>query len=106
LTGFNHGITGATIETAALLTHEKTFCACFNRLTEHGPSLLYAIVSEPNLGIKSRKSRGITFTDQIPGLKPHISNKSRKIFQPIKSEIIDHIIKYIHNILLLLFLLH
>ena len=31
---------GAAIEIAAVFGHEKTFCACFDRLTEHGPSLL------------------------------------------------------------------
>ncbi len=51
---------------------------------------------------KSRKSRGITFTDKIPGLEPYIFNKSRKIFQPMKSDIITHIIEYIFNFSLLL----
>jgi len=31
---------GAAIEIAALLAHEKAFCACFDRLTVHCPSLL------------------------------------------------------------------
>ena len=40
LAGFDDGVTDATIEAAPLLAHEKTFFACFDRLTEHCPSLL------------------------------------------------------------------
>jgi hypothetical protein len=40
LAGFDDGVTDATIVGASLLAHKKTFFACFNRLTEHCPSLL------------------------------------------------------------------
>jgi hypothetical protein len=40
LAGFDDGVTDATIVGASLLAHEKAFCAFFDRLTEHCPSLL------------------------------------------------------------------
>jgi hypothetical protein len=68
LAGFNHGITGATIKTAALFAHEKTFCAYFDRLTEHGPSLLYCTVSKLDFSIQVKKKPGHNVHGQNPQL--------------------------------------
>jgi hypothetical protein len=68
LAGFNHGITGATVKTAALLAHEKAFCAYFDRLTVHGLSLLYCTVPKLNFSIQVKKKPGHNVHGQNPRL--------------------------------------
>ncbi len=58
LAGFHDGITGAAVKTTTVLAHEKTFCALFDRLTKHGPSLLCFSVSNYHFLVFIQKKAG------------------------------------------------